>query len=179
MTLRPIALAVCAGAVLLVAGVSPLTAQQSPAAVPSAVSTAEIDRDVWLPLVESVKTDDIALMSSTYAPHAVLVTPRTTQAMRDALAGWGRDMVTNTAKGTRARVEFRFSRRMDGATTAFETGIFNYTTIDSAGVEKPGLYPFEELLAKIDGHWRILMERQFPATTQAEWDKLPRWPPAR
>jgi hypothetical protein len=65
---------------------------------------------------------------------------------------------------------------MDGATTAFESGIFNYTTIDSAGVAKPGLYPFEELLVKKDGHWQILMERQFPAATQADWDKLPKWP---
>jgi hypothetical protein len=170
----------CVGIGAFAAGSIPLTAQQTPAAPAAAsASTAEIDRDVWLPLVESVKADDIALMGSTYAPHAVLVTPRATQAMRDALAGWGRDMVTNKAKGTRATVEFRFSRRQDNATTAFEAGIFRYTTIDSAGVEKPGLYPFEELLAKIDGHWRILMERQFPATTQAEWDKLPRWPPAR
>jgi hypothetical protein len=96
--------------------------------------------------------------------------------MRDALAGWGRDMVTNKAKGTKATVEFRFSNRLDGATTAFESGIFNYTTTDSAGVAKPGLYPFEELLVKKDGHWQILMERQFAAATQADWDKLPTWP---
>src|SRR5689334_19151588 len=117
---------------LVVTGWAAMAAQQPPAAA-AAVSTADIDRAIWTVLVESVKNDNIAQMAGTYAPDAVLVTPRNTQAMRDALAGWGRDMVANKAKGTTARVEFRFSRRLDGATTAFESGIFNYTTIDSAG----------------------------------------------
>jgi hypothetical protein len=30
------------------------------------------------------------------------------------------------------------------------------------------------LLAKTNGKWLILMERQFPEVTQAEWDKLPK-----
>ena len=157
----------------LVLGVLLLAAQQP---TPPSVSTPDIDREIWTVLVESVKNDNIAQMASTYAPDAVLVTPNGTRAMRDALAGWGRDMVTNKAKGTTARVEFRFSRRLDGTSTAFESGIFNYTTVDSAGVPKPGLYPFEELLVKKDGRWQILMERQFAATTQADWDRLPKWP---
>lgn len=167
-------LAVMLGAQLLAVGWPVASAQQ--AAAPAAVSTADIDREIWMVLVESVKNDNIAQMASAYASNAVLVAPNSTRAMRDALAGWGRDMVTNKAKGTTARVEFRFSRRLDGAATAFESGIFNYTTIDSAGVAKPGLYPFEELLVKQDGRWQILMERQFAAATQADWDKLPKWP---
>jgi len=149
------------------------TAQQP---APGAASTLEIDREVWTPIVESVRNADIAQMGSTYAADAVLVTPRTTQAIRDALAGWGRDMVTAKTNGSTARVEFRFSRRQDGASTAFEMGIFKYTVIDRSGVAKPGFYPFEELLVKQDGHWRILMERQFAAVTEADWDKLPVWP---
>jgi uncharacterized protein (TIGR02246 family) len=167
-------LGVVLGAQLVAVGGSRIAAQQAPAA--TSASTAEIDREIWTVLVESVKNDNIAQMAGTYAPDAVLVTPGSTRSMRDALAGWGRDMVTNKAKRTTARVEFRFSRRLDGATTAFESGIFNYTTIDSAGVPKPGLYPFEELLVKKDGHWQILMERQFAAATPADWDKLPKWP---
>ena len=174
MIRHAVAIALTLGAPLAVAGSSAVGARQTPASV--AASTVEIDREIWTALVESVKTDNITQMAGTYAPDAVLVTPVTTKAMRDALAGWGRDMVTNKAKGTTARVEFRFSRRLDGATTAFEAGLFNYTTIDSAGVAKPGIYPFEELLVKQDGHWRILMERQFAAATQADWDTLPKWP---
>ncbi len=159
---------------LLVASSSGMRAQQAPAT--NAASTAEIDREIWTTIVASVKNDNIVQMGTTYAPDAVLVTPRTTQAMRDALAGWGRDMVTNKAKGTSATVEFRFSRRQDGATTAFEAGIFNYALKDKDGVAKPGYYPFEELLVKQGGHWRVLMERQFAGVTKADWDKLPKWP---
>lgn len=165
---------VFAGAAIALTGRVSVAAQSGAAL--SAVSTAAIDRDVWMPIVESVKTDDIKLMGSTYAEHAVLVSPRATRSIADALTGWGRDMVTNKAKGTRATVEFRFSMRQDNETTAFETGMFRYTTIDKAGVASPGIYPFEELLAKIDGKWRVLMERQFAATTEAEWNKLPVWP---
>jgi hypothetical protein len=174
MTRCTLALSVLLGGQLLAAAWPGMAGRQ--AAPPASASTAEIDREIWMVLVESVKNDNIAQMASTYAPDAVLVTPRATRAMREALAGWGRDMVANKAKGTTARVEFRFSTRLDGETTAFERGIFNYTTIDSAGVAKPGLYPFEELLVKKDGHWQVLMERQFAAATQADWDTLPKWP---
>jgi hypothetical protein len=37
-------------------------------------------------------------------------------------------------------------------------------------------YPFEQLLAKSNGKWRVLMERQFAEVTEAEWDKLPKRP---
>jgi hypothetical protein len=29
---------------------------------------------------------------------------------------------------------------------------------------------------KTDGHWRIVMERQFAGVAEADWNKLPRWP---
>ncbi len=154
---------------------SALNAQQPSSA---ASSTSDIDRDVWNVIVETVAQDDIVRMGSTYGPNAVIVNPTGTQPVAAALERWGRDMVTNKAKGTRATVSFRFSRRLDGAASAFETGIFKYTTIDKAGVSTPGYYPFEQLLVKIDGRWRILMERQFPMVTEAEWAKLPPWPSA-
>jgi hypothetical protein len=81
-------------------------------------------------------------------------------------------MVAAKAKGNTATVEFRFSRRQDDASTAFEAGIFKYTVIEKSGVRTPKFYPFEALLGKANGKWRVLMERQFADVTQAEWDKL-------
>lgn len=72
-----------------------------------------------------------------------------------------------------ATVELRFSRRQDDSTTAFEVGIFKYTVISKDGVRTPAYFPFEELLVKTNGKWRVLMEHQFPAVTQEEWNKLP------
>lgn len=167
------AFAVLLGSAIVLPHTSALNAQQPPS--PAASSSRDIDRDVWTVIVDTVLHDDIVRMGSTYGPNAVIVTPASTQPITAALDRWGRDMVTNKAVGTKATVAFRFSRRQDGPTTAFETGIFNYTTIDKAGVSKPGYYPFEELLVKIDGRWRVLMERQFAAVTEAEWAKLPAW----
>jgi hypothetical protein len=102
----------------------------------------------------------------------VLVSPNGTAPIKSTLERWGRDMVTAKSKGDKATVAFRFSRRLDGATTAFESGIFKYTVITKVGVATPKYYPFEQLLAKTNGKWLILMERQFAEVTQAEWDKL-------
>jgi len=146
----------------------------NPTPAAAAPSSAEIDKEIWTTFVTTVAADDIVGMGQAYFPEAVLVTPRGTAAIKDTLERWGRDMVANKAKGSRAAVEFRFSQRQDGDTTAFESGIFKYTVIDKSGAATPKYYPFEQLLAKSDGKWRVLMERQFAEVTQAEWDKLPK-----
>jgi hypothetical protein len=135
-------------------------------------SSREIDADVWSVLIATVASDDIVRMGSVYFPEAVLVGPRGTRPIKATLEGWGRDMVAAKAKGNRATVEFRFSQRQDDATTAFDTGIFKYTVIEKSGVSSPKFYPFELLLAKTNGKWRVLMERQFAEVTQEAWDKL-------
>ena len=165
------AFVVLLGAAMVRAHSSAINAQPTPAPAPSS-SSRDIDRDVWNVIIETVERDDIVRMGSTYGPHAVLVTPRGTQPIAAALDRWGRDMATNKAKGVKATVAFRFTLRQDGVTTAFETGIFKYTTVDAAGVSQAGYYPFENLLVKIDGRWRILMERQLGAVTAVEWAKL-------
>ena len=140
---------------------------------PAASSTPEIDRDVWSVIVATVAADDIVGMGRVYSPDAVLVSPKGTSPIKDTLERWGRDMRAAKAKGNRATVAFRFSRRQDDPTTAFESGIFKYTVIEKSGASTSSYYPFEQLLAKTNGHWRVLMERQFAAVTQDAWDKLP------
>lgn len=135
-------------------------------------STRDIDRGVWSAISATVVADDIVGMGRLYSPDAVLVTPKGTTPIKEALDKWGRDMVAAKARGDRATVEFRFSRRQDDTTTAFEAGIFKYTVITTSGASTPNFYPFEALLVKTNGQWRLVMERQFDAVTQAEWDKL-------
>jgi len=163
---RPIA--AFALAVLSMVFVSAAASQRS-----ATSSAREIDIDIWSVFVATVAGDDIVGMGRAYFPEAVLVTPKGTQPIEAALERWGRDMVANKAKGTKATVSFRLSHRQDDSTTAFESGIFNYTVIARSGERTPKFYPFEELLVKADGKWRVLMERQFDPVTQAEWDKLP------
>lgn len=137
-------------------------------------SSAAIDRDVWAPVSASVANDDIVAMGKTYHPDAILVMRSGTRRISEALAGWGRDMVANKAKGITATVEFRFSQRQDDAETAFETGMFKYTTTDKAGVSTPRYIRMEALLVKTGGKWRMIMERQLEAADDAAWNALPR-----
>lgn len=146
------------------------------AGVSARTPSQEIDAEIWTVLVKTVETDDIVGMGNTYLPTAVLVTPRGTAGIKETLERWGRDMVAAKAKGNKATVEFRFAERLDNAASAFERGIFKYTVIEKNGTVTPKYYPFEELLVKVNGKWRITMERQFAEVTPAEWDKLPKWP---
>ena len=137
-----------------------------------ASSTREIDRGIWSQFTATVAADDIVGMGRLYFPEAVLVTPKGTTPIKETLERWGRDMVAAKGRGDRATVEFRFSLRQDDSTTAFEAGIFKYTVIAKSGVSTPQFVPFEVLLGKTTGTWRVLMERQLAPVTQAEWDKL-------
>ena len=101
-----------------------------------APSSHDIDLDVWSVFVATVAADDIVGMGNVYFPDAVLVRPRGTEPIKQTLDGWGRDMVAAKAKGNRATVEFRFSRRQDDATTAFDAGIFRYTVIEKSGASR-------------------------------------------
>lgn len=140
---------------------------------PTSQTSAAIDAEVWTPVAASVVNDDIAAMGRVYHPDAILVTSDGTRRISEALAGWGKDMVANKAKGIRAKVEFRFTKRQDDAETAFETGIFKYTVTDRAGVSTPRYRRLEALLVKSGGKWRMVMERQLEATDEAGWNAVP------
>jgi ketosteroid isomerase-like protein len=140
----------------------------------TAQSTAEIDRQVWQAVAASAANHDIVAMGRVYHPAAVLVSNTGTTPIASALERWGKDMVTARANGAKASVAFRFTRRQDDATTAFEAGAFRYATTDKAGVETPGYVRFEALLVKTPDGWRMVMERQLDAITEAQWNALPR-----
>lgn len=152
-----------------------LASVSAAASQPAAASpAAELDRAIYSVLTATVAADDIAGMGRLYFPDAVLVSPKSTTPIKETLERWGRDMVAAKTKGHRASVEFRFTARLDNATTAFHSGLFNYTVTETSGASRSQYYPFEMLLAKVNGQWRILMERQFAEVSQGEWDKLPK-----
>jgi len=163
-------LAICLAAVPRAIGAD----VQAAAARTVSASAREIDREIWSVLSTTVATDDITGMGNVYFPDAVLVSPGGTAPIKTTLERWGKDMIAAKAKGNGAAVEFRFSRRQDDPSTAFEAGIFRYTVIEKSGASNSKFYPFEMLLVKSDGKWRVLMERQFAEVSQAEWDKLPK-----
>jgi uncharacterized protein (TIGR02246 family) len=140
-------------------------------ATPGDGSSKAIDADVWSVVSATVAAGDLTGMASTYHPDAVLVNSTTTATIKHTLVRWGDGMAKAKREGTRSTVAFRFSRRQDGPDTAFESGIFALTETTAAGVSTTRYIPFEILLVMYDGHWRILMERQFDDSQRA-WDKL-------
>lgn len=151
---------------LAVASADPLRAQAKG-------SAAAIDADVWAPVAASVVNQDIAAMGRVYHPDAVVVSRNGTSSIRATLVRWGQGMVDDKAKGNRATVEFRFSKRQDDAEAAFETGVFKYTTIDKAGAKVASYTQLEALMVRRQGKWVILMERQLESVTEAAWNALP------
>ncbi len=146
---------------------------QVPALPPANTSSAAIDADVWSVISATVVSGDIVGMSGTYHPDAVVVTPKKTQPVNAMLAIWGRDMENMKRNGSKATVAFRFTKRQDDTTSAFESGMFNYVSTDKTGKVNSFYIPFEALLVLKDGKWRTVLERQFAEVTVAEWDKLP------
>lgn len=71
-------------------------------------------------------------------------------------------------------VEFRFSQRIGDETTAHETGIFLFTSVDEDGkVKAKHIVHFEMLLIKKQNDWLGLMEYQKLEASQEEWEALP------
>jgi hypothetical protein len=128
----------------------------------------------WARVSKAVNTGDFASYTDTCHPLGVLVsgTKEMSQPLSVALARWEKEFDLTREGKTKNTVDFRFVRRNGDATTAFETGIFRYS------LELPGEPPkveyirFEALLVKENGAWKILMENQQAAVTEAEWDAL-------
>ncbi len=161
---------------------APVAAQQATSAssllsliaplILSAGTSTAIDADGWTPVSGAVARNDIQAMARVYHPDAVLVGADGTRPIAVALKGWGNDMIANRGKGVRASVALRFTKRQDDATTAFEFEVFKYTLTDRSGTSTPTYRRFESLLVKVHGKWRILMERQLEALTEAAWNEL-------
>lgn len=134
---------------------------------------AELDA-YWAAVSRAVREGDFEGYKATIHKEGILVSgvSKKTEPLSEALKRWKQDF-ENTKSGTkRAIVNFRFTRRLGDATTAHETGIFHYETVDAAGKAVPVYIHFEALLTKKDSKWLILMEYQKSKATLKEWDAL-------
>ena len=129
--------------------------------------------DYWAEVSRSVKAGDFEGYRATCHENGVLVSgvSGNSQPLSDALTRWKEGFDKTKSGAMKASVEFRFSRRIGDATTAHETGIFRYSTIDKEGKRKDDYIHFEGLLIKGD-KWKIMMEYQKSRATEDEWDKL-------
>ena len=131
---------------------------------------AELD-GYWLRVSQAVKTGDLEAYRATCPPDGVLVSGKNAKSelLSQALIRWGKEFADTKAGKMKARVEFRFSKRIRGKDTAHETGIFLYSSQRVGQEWKRDYVHFEALLVKKKGKWKILMEFQKSLATKAEW----------
>jgi uncharacterized protein (TIGR02246 family) len=134
---------------------------------------AELDA-VWAEVSRTVVEGDFDGMAAVYHKDAVLVNSAsgTSHPISQALERW-KPGIEQTKNGeTQAQVSFRFSQRLHDKETAYETGIFNYTSQPKGGEPSTGAVHFEALLVKKKGSWKMIMEHQKSPATSEQWDAL-------
>ena len=137
---------------------------------------AELDH-YWAKMSQTVKEGDYEGYGALYHPDAVVVLAtredKSSMPIAEALAGWEKGFKETKEGKNQNKVEFRFSQRIGDETTAHETGLFLFTSIDSNGkVLSKSVIHLEMLLVKKDGSWYGLMEYQISVGTMEEWEGL-------
>lgn len=132
--------------------------------------TAELDA-FWAEVSRTVAEGDFEGYAATYHPDAILVSglAETTYPISQALDGWKQGFLDTRAGIMGASVEFRFTRRLSDDTTAHETGIFHYESVDGEGNRTGQFIHFEALLVRKES-WKMMMEYQKSVATREEWD---------
>lgn len=134
---------------------------------------AQIDKELWKPLIESVYEADYPLHESCYHPSAVMVleingeTMSGKQWLEGVKAGF--EERKNQAKTT--FLKMRFSKRLHDPVSGYETGIFLFSSIRD-GERKNKYIKFEFLLTRENGKWQLLLENQQERMTEEDWDAL-------
>jgi len=129
----------------------------------------------WAALAKAAKEGDFDGMKALYHQDAVLVKPDTTIAISEAFKYRWKKEIMEVNQGKRANtLEFRFSKRIGNDITAYEKGIYYYTSIETSSGKMLGdsYIHFETLLVKIDDQWTALMEYQKTEATKEEWESL-------
>lgn len=126
-------------------------------------------------IIRTVVEVDFKAMAASYHPDAVLVTAKVSMPIGVVMKRWKEEGEKFQKEGGTATVSFRFSDRKVSETTAFETGIFRYSTTDKDGTVKTMLSHFQDLNVKKNGQWLTILEHQTSSATEAEWNALPVW----
>lgn len=126
-------------------------------------------------IIRTVVEVDFKAMAAAYHPDAVLVTSKASMPIGVVMKRWKQEGEKFQEEGGLASVSFRFSDRKVSETTAFETGIFRYSTTDKDGTVKTMLSHFQDLNVKKNGQRLTILEHQMGTATEAEWDALPEW----
>jgi ketosteroid isomerase-like protein len=153
---------------MLLLNLLPLLALLAPPPSPAADS---IDA-FWAEAVRTVVEGDFEGYAALYHEDAVIVSTFTNDArpIAAALGEWQQYFVDTAEGRMEAGLEFRFTQRLHGETTAHETGMFFYRLHPPGETPEPTYIHFESLLVKGADGWKWVMEFQKSVATAEEWE---------
>ena len=127
----------------------------------------------WSEVSRCVNKGDFEGYRATCHPDGVLVAGTRSEAypLAIALMKWQQGFIDTKSGKIKASVSFRFSQRLGDETTAHETGMFLYSTVNADGNTVRDYIHLEALLIK-KKDWKIMMEYQKSKATEEEWNKL-------
>ena len=128
----------------------------------------------WDKLKKTISSGDFRSFKSAYHRDAVLVNGISNKCypIKKAFDGWRQGFMDTKAGVLDANLELKFSRRVFDISTAHETGIFHYYTIDKQGKQTDAYVHFESLWIKKQNKWFMLMENQISRADKEGWDKF-------
>lgn len=130
----------------------------------------EIDA-FWAEAVRSVEEGDFEAYAALYHDDAVLVNGIADEVypISEALTEWKQGFEDTEAGRAVTDLDFRFTKRLHGQTTAHETGIFRYSSHPVGEAAEPVYIHFEALLVREEDGWKWIMEHQKARATEEEW----------
>ena len=136
-------------------------------------STNELNA-FWIEAERQVREGDFEAYSNSFHPNAILVNgiSKNSIPIKKALDGWEKGFEDTRQKKMKASVEFRFSETLLGTASAYQKGIFHYTSEYIGQSQVSVFIHFEVLLTKSNGIWEILMEYQKDYATIEDWNSL-------
>ena len=128
----------------------------------------------WNEAERQVKEGDFEAYSTSFHHDAILVNgiSKNSIPIKEALDGWEKGFEDTRLGQMKASVEFRFSESILGTSSAYQKGIFFYTSEYTEQSPVSFFIHFEVLLTKSDDIWKILMEYQKEYATHEDWNRL-------
>ncbi len=148
--------------------------------VPSSILFAQTNNNnnglnaFWIEAERQVKEGDFEAYSSSFHHDAILVNgiSKNSIPIKEALDGWEKGFEDTRLGQMKASVEFRFSETILGTSSAYQKGIFFYTSEYAEQSPVSVFIHFEVLLTRSNDIWKILMEYQKEYASHEDWNGL-------
>ena len=128
----------------------------------------------WNKLEQTVSNGDFRSFKSVYHRDAVLVNgiSKSSYPIKKAFEGWQQGFTDTKSGEITAHLDVKFSERIFDESSAHETGVFHYYTINKKGQQSDTYVHFESLWVKKNNRWIMMMEYQKSRSDETEWNTL-------